>query len=266
MFYHNYIEQRREEPSLYYCEYDTMLKPGSSFGPAIRDIYLVECCTSGLGSVIINGREFPVKEGDCYILLPGDTVIHTADRVKPREGVSCGIDGLAVKRAISRVGITSESPFVPASAFGGILAEIEALLSLRGRTDLGADMLRTKCIYGILGALLEGITHSDSSEIIKKAVGIMETMYHSRLTVSDIARSVGLERSYFTVLFKEHTGMSPHAYLNELRIKKACALLDGGECSVAIAAEKVGFEISGFSRIFKRATGMTPLEYKKRTK
>ena len=94
----------------------------------------------------------------------------------------------------------------------------------------------------------------------------METMYHSRLTVSDIARSVGLERSYFTVLFKEHTGMSPHAYLNELRIKKACALLDGGECSVAIVAEKVGFEISGFSRIFKRATGMTPLEYKKRTK
>jgi len=249
---------------MYACDYDTRIKPGATFGPAIRDIYLVECCTKGYGSVIINGREFPVKGGDCYILLPGDTVIHTADVIEPREGVSCGIDGLAVKRAINQVGIDSQNPFAPRSAFAGILAEIEKLLALRGRSDLGADMLRTQCIYGMLGALLEGIKRTDSSEIITRAVGYMEANYHTHLTVDELARQVGLDRSYFSILFKEHTGLSPHSYLNELRIKKACTLLDLGECSVATIAEKVGFEVSGFSRIFKRITGMTPMEYKKR--
>ncbi len=264
MFYYNYIEQRREEPTIYGCDYDTKIKPGATFGPCIRDIYLIECCTSGYGSVIVNGREFPVKGGDCYILLPGDTVIHTADKVEPREGVSCAVDGLAVKRAISQAGITSHNPFVPQSAFEGILKEIERLLALRGRSDLGADMLRTQCIYGMLGALLEGINRTNANEIITRAVSFMETNYHSRITVDSLAKQVGLDRSYFSVLFKEHTGLSPHSYLNELRIKKACALLDAGECSVAMVAEKVGFEVSGFSRIFKRITGMTPMEYKKR--
>ena len=47
---------------------------GSVYGPVTREVYLLECCTHGEGSVIINGTRFPVKPGDCYVLLPGDKV------------------------------------------------------------------------------------------------------------------------------------------------------------------------------------------------
>ena len=64
-------------------------KPGSTFGPVIRNLYYIECCTDGFGSITINGREFPIQAGDSYVLLPGDAVRHTADAARPRVGFSC---------------------------------------------------------------------------------------------------------------------------------------------------------------------------------
>jgi len=63
---------RRDEAVRFcYGGWDRNLEPGVRYGPVIRDTYVIECCTGGFGSAIINGVEFPVQAGDCYILLPG---------------------------------------------------------------------------------------------------------------------------------------------------------------------------------------------------
>lgn len=264
MLYEHFVKEHREEPSICHCGRDENLKPGVRFGPVIRDIYIVECCTDGFGSVIINGTEFPLQKGDCYFLFPGDTVTHTAAEVNPREGVWCAMDGLGIGAVLRKAGITSTSPFAPKEAFREITEAVSRVVDMREENDAGADLRRTSLIYSVLGALMKHTSVSSDKNIwVKKAVGIMETNYHESITIEDIAFEIGLDRSYFSTLFKAQTGMTPHAYLTSLRIKKACTLMGQQNISVSDAALSVGLDPRNFARLFKKETGKTPKEYLK---
>ncbi len=264
MLYEHFIKEHREEPSICYSGRDKNLKPGVRFGPVIRDIYIVECCTGGFGSVIVNGVEYPLKKGDCYFLFPGDTVIHTAAEVNPREGVWCAMDGLSIGAVLRKAGITSASPFAPKEAFEEITEAVKSVVDMQVENDAGADLRRTSLVYLILGALMKHISaNSDKNIWVKKAIGVMETNYHQSITVDDIASQTGLDRSYFSTLFKAQTGKTPHAYLNSLRVKKACTLMEKDGASVSEAAVSVGLDPRNFARLFKKETGKTPGQYLK---
>lgn len=262
MLYERFVKEHREEPSVCYSGRDENLRPGVRFGPVIRDIYIVECCTGGFGSVIINGTEFQLKKGDCYFLFPGDTVTHTAAEINPREGVWCAMDGLGIGAVLHKAGITEKTPFAPKEAFEEITDAVKQIVDMRDENDAGADLRRTSLIYSVLGALMRHTSVSSDKNIwVKKAIGVMETNYHENVTVEDIAYEIGLDRSYFSTLFKEQTGKTPHAYLTALRIKKACTLMKQQGISVSEAAQSVGLDPRNFARLFKKETGMTPKEY-----
>lgn len=244
---------------------DDHLLPGQTYGPVIRDLCIVECCTGGAGAVSVNGVRFPVRPGDCYILLPGDRVIHYADENTPREGVWCAIDGMRLVATLRRAGIRSDAPFAPKEAFSEIDRQIRFAIAIKDDRGPSAALQRTACVYRMLAALFCGKDEPEGGcrTAVDRAIAIMETEYHTALPVAKIAARVGFERSYFSVLFREATGLSPHAYLTALRVRKAAALLEAGEESVESAAASVGMEESSFYRAFRATLGITPSEYKK---
>ena len=254
----------REEPIVLACKIDD--SPGGKdhdYGPVIRDIYLLECCERGYGSVIINGKEFPIGPGDCYALLPGDSVTHTALAENPRYGIWCAVDGLALGRYLKAAGITSEKPFAAKEAFPEAYKWMQLMLKQTELTGSGASLLQTACVYGILGAILQSKTATDKESLVEKAIGFMEANYPDPLNVGNLAREVGLARAYFSTLFKEQTGLAPYQYLTTLRIRKACLLLvEEPDQSVAEIAELVGMDPRNFARFFKKEIGQTPLEYR----
>ncbi len=262
MLYESFIKKHKEEPIVCHSARDINLKPGATFGPVIRDVYLVECCTCGFGSVIINGKEFPIKPGDCYFLFPGQIVTHAADCKEPREGVWCAMDGLQIGTILSRSGISADNPFAPADSSEKITKYVEEIVNMNDENDAGADLRRTSLIYSILGELLRySSTVADKKMYVQRAIGIMETRYNEDINVEDIAFEIGLDRSYFSTMFKARTGYSPYSYLTSLRIKKACTLMEQKEISVSNVAVSVGLDPRNFSRLFKREIGKSPLAY-----
>jgi AraC-like DNA-binding protein len=72
-------------------------------------------------------------------------------------------------------------------------------------------------------------------------------------------------KNYLSSEFARHFGKPIHAYILEMRIMKAIALLEAGRSSITDIAAKVGFSDSNyFTRYFKKITGTTPKAYLQR--
>jgi len=91
-----------------------------------------------------------------------------------------------------------------------------------------------------------------------RCVDFMHTHYQRPVTLGEIAAAAPLSRYHCLRLFKALHGITPAAYLNNLRVTTAARLLRGGEVSVDQAAAQVGFEsrttlFRQMKRIYARA-------------
>ncbi len=79
-----------------------------------------------------------------------------------------------------------------------------------------------------------------------------------------LARQASISYALFRRRFKELTGYSPHRYVNQLRMNRACLLLQQG-MSVKETAYAIGMKDAyHFSRLFKQVYAEPPVDYQKR--
>ena len=83
------------------------------------------------------------------------------------------------------------------------------------------------------------------------------------LHIAELANLVQISPYYFSHLFKQSTGISPHQYVTQCRIKKAKQLLKIPELSIAYISQQVGFnDQSHFGKAFCKIVGVTPKKYR----
>jgi AraC-like DNA-binding protein len=100
---------------------------------------------------------------------------------------------------------------------------------------------------------------------IQRAVRFLESNFPRALALADIASAVHLSPIYFGRLFKKATGLTPMAYLRDLRMDRASQLLCAGDQTIAQVADAVGFaDPYHFSRVFRQHMGMSPSDYRDR--
>jgi AraC family transcriptional regulator len=79
------------------------------------------------------------------------------------------------------------------------------------------------------------------------------------LSVEDLAQACGLSVGHFSRAFKVSTGVSPHRWIQSLRVERAKALIRTGSLSIAEVALASGFaDQSHLTRVFSRLVGQTP--------
>jgi AraC family transcriptional regulator len=84
------------------------------------------------------------------------------------------------------------------------------------------------------------------------------------LSLQELSNLVQMSPHYFSTLFKQSTGTTPHQYVIRCRIKRAKYLMAQTQLSLAEIAIQVGFvDQSHFHRHFKRLMGVTPKNYQK---
>jgi AraC-like DNA-binding protein len=81
------------------------------------------------------------------------------------------------------------------------------------------------------------------------------------VTLSELARLAGLSAFHLCRVFRESTGMTPHAYQTHLRVRRAKSLLGTG-LPIASAAVAAGFyDQAHLTRYFKQVVGVPPGRY-----
>lgn len=110
--------------------------------------------------------------------------------------------------------------------------------------------------------LQEPQTDTYSAEVTQ-ALSYIQNNYSRKISLAAVAEHVGLSSGYLCRIFKEETGVSINAYINNLRMMKAGELLKDKNSYIKEVAISVGFEDQlYFSRLFKRYYGATPSEYR----
>ena len=96
----------------------------------------------------------------------------------------------------------------------------------------------------------------------------LRSLLHERLdhhwTVDEMAAVCELSPAHFHKLFKLHEGISPMAYLTDLRLEKARELIETTYHQMKQIRRQIGMPSdSHFTRDFKKKFGLTPTEYRK---
>jgi AraC-like DNA-binding protein len=102
-------------------------------------------------------------------------------------------------------------------------------------------------------------------EIVDAAVNWIESHYFENVSLERLIAFIGYSRTHFFTLFREHTGMTPNAYLRQVRLRKAKDMINTSYDSIAKIATACGFTDSVyFCRVFKIQTGMSPTEFRRK--
>ncbi len=105
----------------------------------------------------------------------------------------------------------------------------------------------------------ESMRRGENLRRLNVVLHYLEENYMHPITAQDMARLVNLSPGRFAHLFKDSMGLSPGAYLNQLRLKKAHNLLKQGTLTSTEAAFAVGFsDYNNFGRQFKRQYHLPP--------
>lgn len=106
------------------------------------------------------------------------------------------------------------------------------------------------------------IIKTDSAVVTSICRYIQNNLY-MKLTSADVAKALGLTRTYISHHFKEKTKLNLSDYIQEQKIKEACYLLATTDLPLAALAEELGFSSQQyFQTVFKKYTHITPAEYR----
>jgi AraC family transcriptional regulator len=84
------------------------------------------------------------------------------------------------------------------------------------------------------------------------------------VSLETLARIAGLSPNYFLAAFRQATGQTPHRYVTELRVARACELLHDPRRPITEVSLAVGFSSqSHLTEVFRRTMKTTPAAYRR---
>lgn len=104
------------------------------------------------------------------------------------------------------------------------------------------------------------------SELIRKARQYILKHIDQPIKTEDLARKLGMNRTYLCTAFKQESGMTVNQYITSVKMQEAKRLLDVTDKTIAEISYYLGFSSQGyFQNTFKKFFGMTPGTYRRQS-
>jgi len=175
------------------------------------------------------------------------------------------IDTVATELGIETVPHFTENLFRDADLIEGFLALHRALEedrdAFRARELLVGTFGQLFRRHGSGGGRIEAPARDQA--LLRAATDHMRACHTEDLRLEDIAKPVGLTAFQLIGLFRRATGLTPHAYLTQIRLSVACRGLRRGVPIADVAAGAGFYDQSALTRHFKRCYGITPRQFAK---
>lgn len=220
----------------------------------------------------INGsyKQERIVQGSC-IIIPANTSLYS-EWDKGNGAITIAIDPIAFAQTIYEVVDPDTVELLPQfSTPDPLIYQIglslkSALFKQGNSSRLYAESLVNTLILHLLehySTTRPNIRESISGQLpnykLRQAIDYIEAYLDRDLSLKELSTVVQMSPHYFSQLFRQTTGVTPHQYVIRCRIERAKELLRQGKLSIAEVATHVGFvDQSHLHRHFKRLVGITP--------
>lgn len=256
--------------------------PAHACGPGIWPHYLLHYVLAGKGTFTSGGRSWHLGAGDGFLIIPGVVSGYRASDEEPWEYCWIGFDGRDAKNTLNSCGINAENPVFhgfpdgkngngeqmtagsgqESAAVGDVLLSINNVLYEEPENVY----LHLSYLYRFFALLQPGcaVGHKDSTGYLQKAIDYIQNNYAYDIKIRDVARYVGIDRTYLYKLFSQELGTSPQQYLISYRLSVAKQMLTSTTLRVSEIANSCGFvDSTSFCHQFRGQFLMTPSQFRK---
>lgn len=241
--------------------------PSHSFGPQVREYYILHYIVAGKGSYSFGKHQYHLKKGDFFLISPHDSdPIYQADKDMPWEYVWFGFEGSLAKNVLEELGYHNDNRVGHFTDPEKMNYELQQLIS--------TDFFSKSSTLTIQGKLLELISllsldgtnislNSNMTQVDKHieqfVLYVRQNYWREDLSVQKIAEDLNLNHSYLSRIISKKFQQSALNYLIKYRLLKARFLVENSDHTIALIAKAVGYQNPlSFSRAYKRVYGHSP--------
>ncbi len=237
-----------------------------------RPGYHLHVVLEGKGILSVNKVEKELHFGQMFVTKPGEDTWYRADSENPWVYCWMTFDGNLALECLEKSGFTKGvnvlDCHIDPQRFYSIVAQVLEVPEVSPANVVQ----RTGLLFAYITSAIESYykgnqnikrTHDYPSEqYIKYAADFIRANY-ATARVSDVARYIGIHRSYLTNIFKAKMGISPQEYLMKCKLNRASRLLMETDNPIQEISRQVGYDNPlTFSKTFKNFYGVSPRAYR----
>jgi len=238
-----------------------------SYGPALRDHFLLHYIISGSGTFECDGKSYTLHENQGFLICPDIITYYEASSNDPWIYTWIGFRGIKAETFLKNISLDKDSPVF--NCKGDVIKKCFENIRESSAYKFGYELRLQGYLSILLSELIEqsgsGLTNGDGQKknYIKKSIKFIEMNYTSTISIESLARYVGLNKNYFSTIFSELLGIPPQEYLIKYRVNRACKLLCNKDLTISEISRSVGYDDPlGFSKMFKHIKGVSPKAYR----
>ncbi|WP_079914106.1 AraC family transcriptional regulator [Paenibacillus sp. 32352] len=250
----------------------------------------------GGGRHRINQQCFDIHAGDVYVILPGESHAYVDVGASGIEIINCLFEAESVLTAYPDQPDTVRelayvAPFFEELALlprnlqltheqsSAVVALLESMIQEGKDMEPGFGMVNRLKLIQLLILLSRCKLQQQSMQkqhrplasgheiLVRRVRHHLEMNFHRKITAASLAKEFTISERHLNRVFKQETGMSITAMLQQIRIERAKHMLRETPKSIEAIALAVGFgDASFFTRLFARMVGSTPGNFRKQFK
>ena len=237
-----------------------------SFGPATRPHYLLHYILNGKGSYYADNKWYKLKKGEGFLICPGDSTYYKADKEEPWEYCWISFDGYEASTILKNCGLSKDNLIFKDNSNGVFK---ENLLSLINNYEANSnnEFALLGQLYLCFASIYDQVNSKEKNNYESYADKALDYIYNNfsyDIKISDIARYVGIDRTYLYKIFIQEHKVSPQQYLISFRLNTAVNLLETTKMNITEVSYSCGFkDTPTFYKHFKKQFNITPVQYRK---
>lgn len=253
---------------------ESQTKPGHQLGPKVYDFYLMHVVLYGKGTFTTEHGRYELKAGDTFLIRPNALISYASDATQPWLYRWVAFRGREAEQLLQLAGFTDGQDVLTSEPLAKLTEYYKEIIDAFREGQPVSSIHALGLLLLILNEYGRNIakhnaqlSHSRTNEgqLQHQIVHYLSSQYTQPLSIEHMAEALGYNRAYLSRIFKRKTGLSPSAFLLQLRLDKARHLLrERTDLTIEQVSASVGIQDAlYFSKQFKKQFKQSPTNYRK---